>query len=140
METTELANAVYPRQMRPSKYDGAHFLCYLNEKPAKYQPDEDSTPIDGFSYTGPMPDGGTLIECDEWNRDKLINGLIRSRYLQTEEDAIKTHQIQLLQAKAGIEGGELSEEKMSEYVKEWNEFQSFRQESIDLVNTWGDWK
>lgn len=138
MKTTEVFSVAYPRQMRPSKYDGAHFLCYLNEKPATYKPDETSDPIDGFSYTGPMPDGGTLIDCDEWNRDKLINGIIRSKYLQTEEDAIKTHQIQLLQAKAGMEGEPLTEEKTSEYMSEWAEFQAFRQYAINLVNSWSD--
>lgn len=138
MKTTEVFSVAYPRQMRPSKYDGAHFLCYLNEKPATYKPDENSDPIDGFSYTGPMPDGGTLIDCDEWNRDKLINGIIRSKYLQTEEDAIKTHQIQLLQAKAGMEGEPLTEENTSEYMSEWAEFQSFRQYAINLVNSWSD--
>lgn len=138
MKTTEVFSVAYPRQMRPTKYDGAHFLCYLNEKPATYKPDENSDPIDGFSYTGPMPDGGTLIDCDEWNRDKLINGIIRSKYLQTEEDAIKTHQIQLLQAKAGMEGEPLTEEKTSEYMTEWAEFQAFRQYAINLVNSWSD--
>jgi hypothetical protein len=140
MKTTEVFSVAYPRQMRPSKYDGAHFLCYLNEKPVTYKPDENSDPIDGFSYTGPMPDGGTLIDCDEWNRDKLINGIIRSKYLQTEEDAIKTHQIQLLQAKAGMEIGALPDDKAAEYVNEWNEFQTFRQNAINLVNSWDKWE
>lgn len=140
MKTTEVFSVAYPRQMRPTKYDGAHFLCYLNEKPATYKPDENSDPIDGFSYTGPMPDGGTLIDCDEWNRDKLINGIIRSKYLQTEEDAIKTHQIQLLQAKAGMGIGALPDDKAAEYMNEWNEFQIFRQNAINLVNSWDKWE
>jgi len=137
---TESFSAVYPRQMRPSKYDGAHFLCYLDEKPAAFKPDDSSEAVDGFSYTGTMPDGGTLVECDEWNRDKLINGIIRTKYLQTEEDALKTHQIQLLQAEAGLEGGGLSDEKKTEYISEWQEFQAFRQEAIDLVNGWDSWE
>lgn len=137
---TESFSAVYPRQLRPSKYDGAHFLCYLDEKPAAFKPDDSSEAVDGFSYTGTMPDGGTLVECDEWNRDKLINGIIRTKYLQTEEDALKTHQIQLLQAEAGLEGGGLSDEKKTEYISEWQEFQAFRQEAIDLVNGWDSWE
>ena len=136
---TESFSAVYPRQMRPSKYDGAHFLCYLDEKPAAFKPDDSSETVDGFSYTGTMPDGGTLVECDEWNRDKLINGIIRTKYLQTEEDALKTHQIQLLQAEAGLEGGELTDEKKAEYIREWQEFQEFRQEAIALVSGWDSW-
>lgn len=140
MKTTEVFSVAYPRQMRPSKYDGAHFLCYLNEKPATYKPDEASEPMEGYSYTGSMPDAGTLIECDEWNRDKLVNGIIRSKYLQTEEDAIKTHQIQLLQAKDGMEIGALPDDKAAEYVNEWNEFQAFRQNAINLVNSWDKWE
>lgn len=140
MKTTEVFSVAYPRQMRPSKYDGAHFLCYLNEKPATYKLDETSEPMEGYSYTGSMPDAGTLIECDEWNRDKLVNGIIRSKYLQTEEDAIKTHQIQLLQAKAGMEIGALTDDKAAEYVNEWNEFQTFRQNAINLVNSWYKWE
>lgn len=140
MKTTEVFSVAYPRQMRPSKYDGAHFLCYLNEKPATCKPDETSEPMEGYSYTGSMPDAGTLIECDEWNRDKLVNGIIRSKYLQTEEDAIKTHQIQLLQAKAGMEIGALPDDKAAEYVNEWNEFQTFRQNAINLVNSWDKWE
>lgn len=131
---------VYLNPQRPTHYDGAHFIVYLNARPAQYQADENSEPVEGVEYTGTMEDGGTLIDCDEWNRDKLINGIIRTKYLQTEEDAIKTHQIQLLQAKAGLEEGSLSEEKLAEYMQEWADFQAFRQEAIYLVNSWDNWE
>lgn len=131
---------VYLNPQRPTHYDGAHFIVYLNARQAQYQADENSEPVDGVEYTGTMEDGGTLIECDEWNRDKLINGIIRTRYLQTEEDAIKTHQIQLLQSEAGIETGALTAEKRTEYLQEWAAFQAFRQEAIALVNTWDNWE
>ena len=114
---------VYLNPQRPTHYDGAHFIVYLNARPAQYQADENSEPVEGVEYTGTMEDGGTLIE-----------------YLQTEEDAIKTHQIQLLQAKAGLEEGILSEEKQAEYMQEWADFQAFRQEAIDLVNSWDNWE
>lgn len=139
MNRTPTHTAVYPQAQRPSRYDGAHFLCYLNESEAEYKPDEDSEAVPGIAYSGDLEDGGTLVECDEWNRDKLINGIIRTRYLQTEEDAIKTHQIQLLQSEAGIEGGEISEEKKAEYIQEWKDFQAFRQEVITLVDSWDTW-
>ncbi|MCQ2127725.1 MAG: hypothetical protein MJZ06_09880 [Bacteroidaceae bacterium] len=121
---------VYPRQMRFSRYDGTHFLVYLHESVSSCQPDADSEPVPGYSYSGNMPDGGTLIECDEDNPNKIINGIIRSRYLQTEEDAIKTHQIQILQAV------DMTKEKIAEYRREWMEFQEWRQYAIDLVHTW----
>lgn len=125
---------VYLNPQRPTKYDGAHFIVYLNAQPAQYREDENSEPVEGVEYTGTMEDGGTLIECDEWNRNKLINGLIRLRYLQTEEDAIKTHQLQVLSEKVGL--GELSEEKNREYTQEWATFEAVRQEAIELVNGW----
>ena len=126
---------VYPHQMRFSQYDETHFLVYLHETADTYRSDADSEPVPGFSYMGTMPDGGTLIECDEENQNKLINGIIRSRYLQTEEDAIKTHQIQVLQD-GSLESGTMSEEKKAEYMSEWREFQEWRQYAINLVCSW----
>lgn len=131
---------VYLNPQRPTHYDGAHFIVYLNARPAQYQAAENSEPVQGVEYTGTMEDGGTLIECDEWNRDKLINGIIRTKYLQAEEDAIKTHQIQLLQVEAHLDAGTLTEEKRAAYLQEWAEFQAFREEAIALVNTWDNWE
>lgn len=74
-----------------------------------------------------------MVECDAWNRDKLIDGIIRTRYLQTEEDAIKTHRLQLLSSKLGMV--ELSEAKAVEYEAEWADFEAFRAETIALVDT-----
>lgn len=139
MKKKQIHAAVYPHAMRPTQYDGAHFLCYLNGVESEYKADDDSEPVPGIEYSGELEDGGTLIECDEWTRDKLVNGIIRSKYLQTEEDAIKTHQIQLLQVLSGIENGTLEDEKMDLYVAEWAEFQRFRQEAIELVDGWDDW-
>lgn len=129
---------VYLNPQRPTHYDGARFIVYLNARPAEYREDENSEPVQGIEYTGTMEDGGTLIDCDEWNRDKLINGIIRTRYLQTKEDAIKTHQIEVLQAEAGL--GTLSAEKRAEYLQEWEEFEAFREEVIALVDTWDNWE
>lgn len=129
---------VYLNPQRPTHYDGARFIVYLNARPAEYREDENSEPVQGIEYTGTMEDGGTLIDCDGWDRDKLINGIIRTKYLQTKEDAIKTHQIEVLQAEAGI--GSLSAEKRAEYLQEWEEFEAFREEVIALVDTWDNWE
>lgn len=134
-----MSPAVYPQRMRPSRYDEAHFLVYLNESPAEYFPDEDSeTPSEGFAYTGELEDGGTLIECDSMDRDKLINGIIRKTYLQTEEDAIKTHYMKYLSAKMGLEV--LNEDQLEEYKAEWDAFEAVRSEAIRLVDIWGPWE
>ena len=129
---------VYLKPQRPTHYDGAHFIVYLNARPAQYQADENSEPVEGVEYTGTMEDGGTLIDCDEWDRDKLVNGIIRTRYSQTREDAIKTHQLLVLQAEAGI--GSLSAEKRTKYLQKWEEFEAFREEAIKLVDTWDNWE
>ncbi len=42
----------------------------------------------------------------------------------------------VLNAKAGL--SELSEEKIVEYMLEWNEFEQFRKDVIALVDSWLD--
>lgn len=115
------------------KYDDEHFIVYLNEEVVEnyVQPSimgESNEPITAYAYTGPMPDGGTLIQCTSPDRDSLINGIIRSRYSQTEEDAIKTHQILVLQDAAGS--------KAESYQSEWNDFIAYREYAISVVDGW----
>lgn len=81
-----------------------------------------------YAYTGTEVDGGTLIETTSSDRDSLINGIIRSRYTQSEEDAIKTHQIELLKD-AGIA-------KAAEYEAEWAEFNAVREMAKATVDGW----
>ena len=57
MNRTPTHTAVYPQAQRPSRYDGAHFLCYLNESEAEYKPDEDSEAVPGIAYSGDLEDG-----------------------------------------------------------------------------------
>ena len=119
------------------KFDKERYMVYLNEvivpdyvEPHFYEGDEgyEPTPVTGYQYTGTERDGGTLIPCQSLNRNDLINGIIRSKYSQTEEDAIKTHQIQVLK--------EDMAEKADEYNEEWNEFNEFRQYVISVVDGW----
>lgn len=116
-------------------YDDGHFIVYLQEKIiSKWVPDtnpgEEKTPdaCTGYSYTGPELDGGTIIGCNSCDRDSLINGIIRSKYSQTEEDAIKTHQIILRK--------DSTCSKADDYNTEWNEFEAFRTEAISQVDSW----
>lgn len=66
------------------KYDEKHVLLYLNEQPAEITDDESGETVQGYSYTGTMDDGGTLIEAedvtDENRRSKFISGLIGTEY------------------------------------------------------------
>lgn len=122
------------------KYDGNRYMVYLNEvvipdyvEPHYYEysadDDFEPTPVTGYQYTGSERDGGTLIECQSPTRNELINGIIRSRYSQTEEDAIKTHQIQSLRM-------DVNDDKSAEYEQEWSEFNAFRAAVIAVVDSW----
>lgn len=65
-------------------YDERHALLYLNEQPAEITDEETGESAPGFSYTGNMPDGGTLVEAEGVNeanrRDKFVAGLIGVSY------------------------------------------------------------
>ena len=115
------------------KYDDEHYLVYLNEETVPdFVPEtmggEHPEPAIGYAYTGNMPDGGTLIEAKASDRDSLINGIIRSRYSQSQEDAIKTHQIQLFRNP--------DIEKTQEYDEEWTSFDLFREFAKNTVDGW----
>lgn len=125
--------AIYTEKRTFEKFDEHRYIVYLNETviPEYTLPSMDDTPqepVTGYSYTGSEPDGGTLIEATSADRDSLINGIIRTRYSQTEEDAIKTHQIELLKGNMV--------EKTEEYELEWNMFNEFRTNAIQTVDKW----
>ena len=125
--------AIYTEKRTFEKFDEHRYIVYLNETviPEYILPSMDDTPqepVTGYSYTGSEPDGGTLIEATSADRDSLINGIIRTRYSQTEEDAIKTHQIELLKGNVV--------EKTEKYELEWNMFNEFRTNAIQTVDTW----
>lgn len=118
--------------MKPGRYDAGHAIVYLNEMVFEnYLPEdapEGMEPTTAYQYEGPMSDGGTLIESCDFSRDSLVNGLIRASYSQTEEDAIKTHQIMILL--------DPNHEKADQYKSEWAEFSVIRQSAIDYVDKW----
>lgn len=123
---------VYTQRRTFLKYNDKQVLAYLNEEEVEnYIPEdapEETEPVTGYAYTGTEEDGGTLLDSDGTDRDSLINAVIRTRYSQTEEDAIKTHQILLLQNP--------DHEKKSEYQSEWAQFLIERQYAIDTVDAW----
>lgn len=116
------------------KYDNTRYIVYLNEEiledyiPEVMEGQSTPAPVTAFAYTGPVKDGGTLIEATSADRDSLINGIIRSRYSQSEEDAIKTHQIELLK--------DDSIEKAAQYEQEWKEFNTIRDIAKQTVDCW----
>lgn len=129
-----MKRAIYTERKTLVKYDDNRYMAYLNEEvidgyvPEVRNGEKTPEPVTGYAYTGAEPDGGTLIAAADMSRDSLINGIIRSRYSQTEEDAIKTHQIEMFKnpniAKAG------------DYEAEWETFNAFRTEAIATVDRW----
>ena len=129
-----MGRSIYLERMSFSRYDDRHVIAYLNEEEvADYVPEdapEDFAPVMAYAYTGTESDGGTLIEAAYDSRASLVNGIIRTRYSQTEEDAIKTHQI--------IRLSEPDNAKSSDYETEWSEFNGFRTLAISTVDSWLD--
>ena len=125
---------IYLRPMTFSRFDSKRCLVYLNEEVIdNHVPEdapEDFAPITAYAYTGSEADGGTLIDAADDSRDSLVNGIIRSRYSQSAEDAIKTHQIELLKNPQSFM------EKASEYEAEWIEFNAVREMAKATVDGW----
>ncbi len=126
--------AIYTERRSFEKYDDKRYMVYLNEEvlpdyvPEVMDGQAASEPTTGYAYSGTEADGGTLIDATASDRDSLINGIIRSRYTQSEEDAIKTHQIELLK--------DATIEKASEYEAEWTEFNAVREAAKATVDGW----
>ena len=80
-----------PQRQTYIKYDDSHYLLFLHEK-ATEQEDEFSGKISGYTYTGTMPDGSTLIEATgvtaENMRGKFIAGLIGTEYSKDDQIAL----------------------------------------------------
>lgn len=129
-----MKTAIYTERRTFEKYDDTRYMVYMGEQIVPdYVPDTVEgqpapDPVTGYSYTGTETDGGTLIVSTNADRDSLINGIIRSHYTQTEEDAIKTHQIELLK--------DATIAKADEYEEEWNTFNVFRTSAIGIVDGW----
>ena len=125
---------IYTERKRFAKYDNSHFIVYLDEErvenyvPEVMEGQPKPDPVMAYAYTGTEKDGGTLIEATSPDRDSLINGIIRSRYTQSEEDAIKTHQIELLR--------DPSIAKADAYNQEWEMFNALREMAKSTVDGW----
>lgn len=127
-----MTKKIYSQRKTMEKYDDSRYLLYLNERVIEgYVPEQQEdgvapAPITAYEYEGAEPDAGTFVNATSADRDSLINGLIRTRYSQTAEDAIKTHQIEIIHDPGNA--------KVEEYLKEWDDFNAFRNECIKAVD------
>lgn len=127
-----MKKVIYLDRKTFNRYDKKHVIAYLNEEVIEnYTPEdapENFIPVTAYAYTGTEEDGGTLIESPDETRDNLINGVIRTRYTQTEEDAIKTHQL--------IRLTNPEHPQATEYTNEFNLFNIEREYAINTVDGW----
>lgn len=123
-----MATQVYQEKRRFEKYDGEHYLLYLNEQPADFIPSSGTMqegepalePVPGFSYTGNMSDGGTLIKASRASYEEFVSGLIRLKYTADAENAINANMILSL--------SDPGHERAAEFKAEWEAFQQYREE------------
>jgi hypothetical protein len=121
--------ASYIQKRTYEKYDENHFLLYLNEQETEITKtenenfqEENETPeiTPGYSYTGEMQDGGTLVEAKEADYGNFVSGLIRTRYSSDDVEALQGNMLIAVSNPGG--------EKAESYKQDWNEFQTFRGE------------
>lgn len=120
----------YPEKKTFVKFDQEQFLLYLGENPVTYVPEtttiadgeNESSPesVDGFSYSGTHPDGGTLIKAKEATYEAFVSGLIRKRYSADEAEALQANMLETLVNKENP--------RAAEFTQKWEEFQEYRDE------------
>ena len=90
---------IYLEQKTFEKYDGNHFLLYLEEEVVEnYVPESDSesgstAPCTAYAYTGDQADGSTIIEAAEATYDAFVSGLIRRKYSADKVEAITLNKL-----------------------------------------------
>ena len=106
---------IYAEKKTFSKFDNEHYLCYLNEQREEYSPEPDarsgevtepvSAPILGYAYTGSPADGGTLNEAREATQSNRMIAFVNPEH-----------------------------ERASEFISEWDDFQSYREQCKEQAN------
>ncbi|KAA6320234.1 hypothetical protein EZS27_029968 [termite gut metagenome] len=116
----------YPKKRTYEKYDESHFLLYLNEPAVEIEKTSETfsegseTPetVPGFSYTGEMQDGGTLVEAKQADYGSFVSGLIRTRYSSDDVEALQGNMLLVIENP--------DSDKSKGYKDSWDEFQAFR--------------
>ena len=120
----------YEKKRSYEKYDEGHYMLYLGEQEVEFtpeqsrdmtgQPAEPAQPVQGFSYTGDQPDGGTLIEAKEAGYSDFVAGLIRKQYTADDVEAVQANALIALKDKSNA--------KAAQYKAELDEYNAYRME------------
>jgi hypothetical protein len=117
----------YPGKRTYERYDSEHFLLYINEQEVEYTPQaarlengegEAHEPIQGFGYTGDMPDGGTMVAAKNASYGDFVAGLIALRYNDDDVQAIQSNQLAALADKNNA--------KAAQWKSEFSAYQEYR--------------
>lgn len=111
----------YTQKKTFSKYDGSHYLLYLNGKATTKVLEEGEDPVSGFEYTGNFDDGGTMIKATEATYDQFVSGLIRTRYSADQVEAI------LLNIQSN------DPDRMAEFQQELDTLNAYRDECKHVI-------
>jgi len=129
-----MTTQIYKERKKFEKYDNEHYLLYLNERPANFiqssgtqERETVPEPVPGYSYTGTMPDGGTLIKASRASYEEFVAGLIRLKYTADAENAINANMILSL--------SDPTHERAEEFKAEWEIFQQYREECKENAKT-----
>ena len=123
---------IYVKRKTYCKFDKTRYMVYLNEEIiSDYIPEnlpdreEQPEPVQAYAYSGPMQDGGTLIEAKEATYPDFVSGLIRLRYSADAETAIQANMITALSEKENP--------RADEFRTEWEMFQAYRAECKEIA-------
>lgn len=114
---------IFDNQRFVENFDNTHKVGYINEEYIKdYIPNaepgmnisEKPSPRPVYRYDE------VIIESPDFSRNNLVNGLVRSRYSQTEEFAILRHNA--LDA--------------AKYADEWKEYNAWADKAKEEVDRW----
>ena len=120
-----MKKVTYAQPMTFFPFGEGQIVGFLNQEIVENwkQPNapEDAAPIEGYSYTGPREDGGTLLPCkDPSDYGCLANAIIRSKFSESDEMAIHRH---------FVGNKEL-------YADEWNAYNRFCEDAKAKAKQW----
>lgn len=122
----------YPKRQSFEPYvnEDQTYLVFLNEKKVKYSlptedPETEPIEIEGYSYTGTEPNGGTIIKAAEASYDAFVAGLIRLEYSADKVEAINAN---YRKAQRNPE-----DENAERYLKDDEEYEAYRMKCKEMA-------